>query len=101
MVQAAGGNVSQVLGGVDELGGQVESHRHRGVVVLRSQFASSGLAWPLPRTAAARPGRFDRVMGWSSRAVLAGPVAAVDRDAVAASAGQVASAAADVSPVPP
>ena len=49
MVQVAGGNIGQVLGGVDELGGQVEGQRHRGAIILGSQFASSGLAGPLPR----------------------------------------------------
>jgi len=63
MVQVAGGNMGQVLGGVDELGSQVEGQRHRGAIIFGSQFTSSGLAWPLPRTAAAGPGRFDRLVG--------------------------------------
>ncbi|TWG14731.1 hypothetical protein FHU34_1127 [Micromonospora taraxaci] len=35
-MQVAGGDVCQVLRGVDELGCQVERERYRGSVVLRS-----------------------------------------------------------------
>lgn len=60
MVQVAGGDVGQVLGGVDELGGQVEGQRHRRAVVLRSQLPPPSVAGPVSAAAAARPARHDQ-----------------------------------------
>lgn len=62
-MQVAGGDVGQVRGGIDELGGKVEGKRHGGAVIFSSQFPPPSLAGPLSRTTAAGPGRFDRMVG--------------------------------------